>query len=235
MENFYSVNKSESVNFVLNSFNSDIFDGITLAMRPIIGGFDYLRSMHKSFLLQRELNKISNWNFETRELFLDAMTDVVSGKPYNEELKLDLEAKISELDDINEIFRQLSQLTKNIDDRQLPIIYRLSLKKLNGRISSIRDEINSKMWDKDENVDQLLVLDQIFYLIQELVNETLNKISEPHYWSLLIFSLLYIEAFHRNKVTFENIQDYISELSLYSHKEEITLKSYDTFFEVLTV
>ena len=91
------------------------------------------------------------------------------------------------------------------------------------------------MWDKDENVDQLLVLDQIFYLVQELVNETLNKISEQHYWSLLIFSLLYIEAFHRNKVTFENIQDYISELSLYSHKEEITLKSYDTLFEVLTV
>lgn len=95
------------------------------------------------------------------------------------------------------------------------------------------------MWDKNENVNELLVLDQSFYLIQELINQSLkivtsSKISDyGEIWNGIIFSILYIEAFHRGKVTFEELQDYISELNLICYKEESVQKKHDAVFEVL--
>ena len=95
------------------------------------------------------------------------------------------------------------------------------------------------MWDKNENVNELLVLDQSFYLIQDLIDQSLKIVSSSkisdygELWRQIIFSILYIEAFHRGKVTFEEFQDYISELNLYCYKEEYILKKHDAVFEVL--
>lgn len=235
MENYY-LDDSGSVNSILNSFSSDMFDGITFVMRPVVGGIDHLRQMHKAYQFQKEINKISNISFETREKILDALTDIVVGKTFNDDLKDDFENKLSEFDNINEVFKNLENLTTKIDQRQLPKIFRLSLIKLNGRISSIRDEINRTMWNKGENVNQLLVLDQIFYLIQEIINDTLNepidKLFESVSWSVLMSSLLYVEAFHRNKVTFTDVQDFLSELNIIGYKENQNLKN-NAIFEVL--
>ena len=118
MENYY-LDEIGSVNSILNSFSSDMFDGITFVMRPIVGGIDYLRSMHQAFLFQKEINKISNFSFETQELIMDALTDVVIGRTYNEDIHEDLENKISELDEINKIFKQLDNFTDSIDKHQL--------------------------------------------------------------------------------------------------------------------
>ncbi len=239
MEN-YNLYGSGSVNYILNSFSSDMFDGITFVMQPVVGGIDYLRYMHKAYLFQKEINTISNFNFETRELIIDALTDIVIGKTLNEDLENDLKNKLSELDEISETFKNLEHLTQGVDQQQLHHILRLSLIKLNGRISSIRDEINITMWNKGEDIDQLLVLDQIFYLIQEIIkdvlNEPINKLFDSTSHNVLIFSLLYIEAFHRNKVTFEDVQDYLSELNLigYNENQNQNLKN-NSIFEVLAI
>lgn len=205
-----------------------------MIMRPAIGGIDYLRSMHRVYLVQREFDKISRWDLDTRERLLDALTDIVSFDIYNDDFATKLEAKISELKEFKETFEQLSQLTTRLNPIQRNEILSISLNKLSGKISSVRDNINLKMWDKNEDVNQLMVLDQILYLIQELIRETLRK-KDSKILGLIIFSLLKIEAFHRGKITFEDFQHYISELSLFGYKEELIPKNYNVVFETLAV
>lgn len=239
MEGFYSKSQYKSVDFILNSYSSEIFDGITVLMRPVVGGMDYLRSVHQAYKFQKEITKISEWSPETREILLNALTDVVSGKTINESIIPELEAKLSELDEINETLNRISQVSKTLNQHNLVTILTLSLNKFKGKITSIRSEINLKMWDKNENVNELLVLDQSFYLIQDLIDQSLKVVSSSkisdygELWKKIIFSILYIEAFHRGKVTFEELQDYISELNLYCYKEEYILKKHDAVFEVL--
>lgn len=240
MDNYYPKSQYESANFILNSYSSEIFEGVTILMRPVVGGIDYLRSVHQAFKFQKELLKISGWNHETREKLLDALTDVVAGKTINEDFIPELESKLSEFDEVKKTFKRLNQFTMTLEPKYLITILTLSLNKLNGKITSIRSEINLKMWEKNENVNELLVLDQFFYLIQELINQALKNVSSlkmtdyQEQLAGIIFSILYVEAFHRGKVTFEELQDYISELNLYCYREETITKNYDTVFEVLT-
>jgi len=239
MESYYPTSQYKSVDFILNSYSSEIFEGITVLMRPVVGGIDYLRSVHQAVKFQKEITAISKWSPETREILLDAFTDVVAGKTINKNIISELEAKLSELDEINETLNRIGQVSKTLNQHSLNTILTLSLHKLKGKITSIRSEINLKMWDKNENVNELLVLDQSFYLIQNLIDQSLKIVSSsriPDYgelWTSIIFSMLYIEAFHRSKVTFEEFQDYISELNLYCHKKETILKKHDAVFEVL--
>jgi uncharacterized protein YggL (DUF469 family) len=51
----------------------------------------------------------------------------------------------------------------------------------------------------------------------------------------LVYSLLYIEAYRRQKVSLEEFQDFLSFLSLYNYKEGKSLEDNDAVFEVLTV
>jgi hypothetical protein len=231
-----------SVDSVLNSFSTELFDGLALAMRPIVGGIDYLRYMRKSYLVQKEIDKLSKLDYETRELLLDSLTDLVVGKHYDKNFKKSMETKLSELDEISEIFDQLQNQLDTIDKKQMMQILRLSLTKFNGKIVSIRAEINLKMWEKGEDISQLLLFDQLFYLMQESINEALKrgieKIKEPDLWGLLIFSLLYIEAYRRNKVTYEDVQFYLSGLTvLRSIKQKNTGLYYNDrdVFDILSV
>ncbi|MDY0386825.1 MAG: hypothetical protein RBT65_06785 [Methanolobus sp.] len=238
MEN-YRIDEFAPINSILNSFSTDMFDGITLIMRPVVGGIDYLRSMHQSYLFQKEINKISQFDFQTREKIIDILTDIVVGRIYDEDFIEDLEREVSELDEIKEVFKELNHRRLNIEQNQIHHVLKLSLRKLNGKIVSIRDEINSKMWDDGEDIAQLLLLDQVFYLIQEMIKEALiiplNKLADSNIWNEIIFSLLYIEAFHRKKVSFLEFQDFLSNLSLYNYHENKDMKDSDAIFEVLVV
>lgn len=238
MEN-YRIDEFAPINSILNSFSTDMFDGITLIMRPVVGGIDYLRSMHQSYLFQKEINKISQFDFQTREKIIDILTDIVVGRIYDEDFIEDLEREVSELDEIKEVFKELNHRRLNIEQNQIHHVLKLSLRKLNGKIVSIRDEINSKMWDDGEDIAQLLLLDQVFYLIQEMIKEALiiplNKLADSNIWNEIIYSLLYIEAFHRKKVSFLEFQDFLSNLSLYNYHENKDMKDSDAIFEVLVV
>ncbi|ETA67371.1 hypothetical protein V7O61_03080 [Methanolobus sp. WCC1] len=235
----YRIDEFAPIDSILNSFSTDMFDGITFIMRPVVGGIDYLRSMHQSYLFKKEINKISNFDFETREKIIDFFTDIVAGRIFDEEFIDELERKVSELDEIRDIFKELNHRRLNIEQKQIHHILNLSLRKLNGRIVSIRDEINSRMWDDGEDITQLLLLDQVFYLIQEMIKEALDiphsKLADSNIWNEIIFSLLYIEAFHRKKVSYLDFQNFLSSLSLYNYKESKNVKDNDAIFEALVV
>ena len=160
MEVYYSNPQYKSINFILDVFSSDIFEIITWIRRPVVGAVDYLRSMHKLYNIQNELNQILNLEYDTREKLLDALTDIVSINIYEEdleEIEKRLELKLSDLKEFDETFKRLKTITKKLDSHQRYEVNRLALIKLNGRISSIREEIKSKIWDKNENASQLLV------------------------------------------------------------------------------
>ena len=235
----YRIDEFAPIDSILNSFSTDMFDGITFIMRPVVGGIDYLRSMHQSYLFKKEINKISNFDFETREKIIDFFTDIVAGRIFDEEFIDELERKVSELDEIRDIFKELNHRRLNIEQKQIHHILNLSLRKLNGRIVSIRDEINSRMWDDGEDITQLLLLDQVFYLIQEMIKEALDiphsKLADSNIWNEIIFSLLYIEAFHRKKVSYLDFQNFLSSLSLYNYKESKNVKDNNAIFEALVV
>jgi len=46
-------------------------------------------------------------------------------------------------------------------------------------------------------------------------------------------SLLRIEAFHRGKISFQDLQDDVTELSLFNLNEELIPRNYNAVFEVL--
>ncbi|MCZ7392264.1 MAG: hypothetical protein ABOK23_09255 [Candidatus Methanoperedens sp.] len=237
MESYYSNNTQyKSINFILDVFSTEIFEIITWMRRPVVGAVDYLRSMRRLYAVQNELDQILNVDYKTREKLLNALTDIVSINIYEEdleEIEKRLEDKISELKDFDESFKKLKSFTAKLDTRQQYEVYRLSLIKLNGRISSIRDEIKSKIWDKKENTSQLLVLDQMFFLVQEFVKEGVKNPEKVELWTRIAVSLLKLEAFHRGKITFDELQDYISELSILNLKVESIPRNYNAIFEVL--
>lgn len=237
METYYSNNTQyKSINFILDVFSTEIFEIITWIRRPVVGAVDYLRPMHKLYQIQNELNKILILDYDTREKLLDALTDIVSINIYEEdieEIENRIEHKLSELKEFDDTFKKLKTFTKKLDSHQRSEVYRLSLRKLNGKVTSIRDEIKSKIWDINEDSRQLLVLDQMFFLIQELIKEAIKKVGDIDLWIMISISLLRVEAFHRGKITFEDLQADISELSLLSLKEETIPKNYNAVFEAL--
>lgn len=240
MEQYYPTNSQyKSIDSILGAFSSDLFDGITMVMRPVIGGVDYLRYMRRSAVVQRELDKISQWDFEKREKLLDILTDFVSIDAYDEEFVDKLETKLSELNEFSETFKHLEQLTKGLTGQQQSEIMRISLDKLNGKMFSIRNQISSKMWEKKEDANQLFILDQILYLTQKLIERALEglkkKGSNAKFLALIVFTLLKIEAFRRGKITLDDFQNYISELSFLNFKEEPISKNYSAVFDTLIV
>ena len=236
MESYYPNAQYKSINFILDVFSSDIFEIITWIRRPVVGAADYLRSMRRLYTVQNELDQILNVDYETRERLLNALTDIVSINIYEEdivEIEKRLEDKISETKDFDVSFKKLKTFTAKLDAHQQFEVYRLSLIKLNGRISSIRDGIKSKIWDKKENTGQLLVLDQMFFLIQELIKDAIKNPEKVDFWTRIAVSLLKLEAFHRGKITYDELQDYISELSILTLRAESVPKNYNAIFEVL--
>ncbi|WP_370575516.1 hypothetical protein [Methanomethylovorans sp.] len=234
----YHTNDYGSINTVIDTFSTDMFDSLTFVVRPVVGGIGYLRHMHQAYQFQRSIERISNLDYEQRDRILDILSDMVVNRIDDEEFAKELEQKISELDEMQDIFKELNYQKSNIEKSQMQHVFRISLRRFNGRIVSIRDEINSKMWDSVEDIPQLLVLDQVFFLIQEtvkaLLDEPIDKTSNPKL-NKLTYSLLYIEAFHRGKVTFEDFQDFLSDLTLFNYKEGRSLKNNEAVFETLAV
>ena len=233
---YSSNNQFKSINYILDVFSSDIFESVTLVMRPVIGTVDYLRSMHRLYQIQKELDQILRMDFETREKLLDALTDIISINIYEEDLGTianKLEGQITILQDFDESFKKLKIFSMNLEPRQQTELFRITLRKLNGKISSIRDEIKFKIWDKTENTNQLLVLNQYFFNIQELIKESLKKVDDVDIWIMINVSLLRIEAFHRGKISFQDLQDDVTELSLFNFNDELITRNYNAVFEVL--
>lgn len=234
--NYPNSSQYKSIDSILGSFYSDLFDSITMVMRPIVGGVDYLRYMHRAAMVQREMDKISHWDYETREKLLDALTDIVSMDVYDEEFVTKLETKLSGLDEFSETFRHLEQLAKGLNPEQRYEIIRITLEKLNGRMFSIRNQINSKIWEKKEDTNQLFILDQIIYLTQKLIEqslEDLRKKSGTKLVSMIVFTLLKLEAFRRGKINFEDFQNFITELSFLNLNEEPISGKYSVVFDTL--
>lgn len=237
MVNYYSNNNQfESINFILDVFSSDIYESITWAMRPVVGTVDYLRSMHRLYQVQKELDQILRMDYDTREILMDALTDIVAINIYEEDLeKIDmkLENQISVLEDFDESFKKLKSFSSNLESKQQTELYRIVLRKLNGRLSSIRDEIRFKMWDENEDTKQLLILDQAFFLIQELIKEAIKKVNDADLWIMINVSLLRIEAFHRDKISFDDLQDDVTQLSMYNLDLDKIPRNYNAVFEVI--
>ncbi|MDO9518350.1 MAG: hypothetical protein Q7J10_09940 [Methanosarcinaceae archaeon] len=237
MVNYYSNNNQfKSINFILDVYSSDIFESITWAMRPVVGTVDYLRSMHRLYQIQKELDQIIRIYYDTREKLLNALTDIVSINIYEEdieEIEIKLEEQMSHMKNFNESFKKLKSFSTNLEPHQQTELYRIVLRKLNGRLSSIRDEIRFKMWDENEDTKQLLVLDQSFFLILELIKDATKKVDNVNLWLKINISLLRIEAFHRGKISFDDLQNDVTELSMYNLDLETIPRNYNAVFEAI--
>lgn len=211
-ETLENIHQFMSIYNVLDDFMSEFFESITLTVQPVIGAVDYFRRAHILHQIQKELGNISNLKAETRDKFLDLLTDIVSVDVSNidpEDLKKKIENIISVIEEIKEIFEKLESVTNKLTISDRSHIIKQSLIRLNGRVTSIRDYIKPGIF---EYPNQLLVLDQILYLIQELIKISMNK-HDDKIWVQITVSLLKIEAFHREKISFDDLQDYMYDLS----------------------
>lgn len=211
-ETVENIHQFMSIYNVLDDFMTEFFESIALTVQPVIGAVDYFRRVHRLHQIQKELGNISNLKVETRDKFLDLLSDIVSVDVSNidpEELKKKIENIISVIEEIKEIFEKLESVTNKLTVSDRYHILKQSLIRLNGRVTSIRDYIKPGIF---EYPNQLLILDQILYLIQELIKISMNKYDDK-IWVQITVSLLKIEAFHREKISFDDLQDYMYDLS----------------------
>ncbi len=204
-----------SIYNVLDDFMSEFFESIAMTLQPMTGAIDYLKRAHRLPQIQRELNKILNLNPETMEKFMELLTDMVSVDDYNidpDKFKQKIEDIMSGMEEIKEIFEKIELSSKKLSVSDKSNIIKQALIRLDARVTSIREYIKSRKLDKNEDLSQLLVLDQIFYLIQELIKISKSKY-DPKIWVQITVSLLKVEAFHRQKISFDALQDYMYELS----------------------
>jgi hypothetical protein len=93
----------------------------------------------------------------------------------------------------------------------------MTIVKLIGGIGTLRNEINHRLWIKNLNIEELMIIDQVLFKIEEnlklLKNHfELQKINKD--FSYCIFMLLSLEANKRKKIKLDKLKFLITEESV---------------------
>lgn len=213
---------------LLNDFSSDIYRDTIRLYKPIVSGERIVKRTAADLSLV-SIDKLIHLDDRDQEALLELFTDFVSVS-----YKGDWDLFVDRLNDwikknhkFKELFDSLDTYFDKLDNYQKSRIIRLTVNKLSGEIESIRNEINDRLLFKESNKKELLLIDQILYLMQNALqkikfgksikrNEQ-KKIEKELGFSLYI--LLRLEAYRRGKITVDDLKDDLSS-STFSPKDE---------------
>lgn len=157
---------------LLNDFSSDIYRDTLRLYKPIVSGERIVKRTAANLSLL-SINKLLQFTDENQDALLEIFTDFVSVSFEGDwDRFVDrLNDKIKENPKFKEIFDSLDTYFDKLDKYQKSRIIRLTVNKLSGEIESIRNEINDRLLFKESNKKELLLIDQILYFMQNVLQK----------------------------------------------------------------
>lgn len=223
---------------VLNDFSNELYTQTMTLYEPMVSGKNVLKIIRKSHVI-RILDRITNIDTEQQEKIIDALTDLVALDIISHK---DIKKKIKEkLDEISNIGKQVEiaeQQFNNLEPNLQKQVLHLSIRKIVGGISTVRKEIGHRVWIKNSNIEELIIIDQFLYKIEENLKN--NFIIDPkninsvfRYCLLLILKL---EAYKRNKIKLQVLKREVSEEPPYEFElpnlKYVDISEYKTITEL---
>lgn len=229
---------------VLNDFSTQLYRDTMRICRPIISGEHILKHTRAGVTI-RSIEKILNLSYKEQDLLLDFLTEFVverdiEDKDWNKFMK-DLVDKIMSKPKFKAHFSALDNYFKKLNSIEKKQVLSLSINKLNCGIESIRREINNRLWIKKANVKELMIIDQILYFFQNVINDIplskkISKSEDKEIHSKMGFSsylILRLEAYNRGKISLDDLNNDLS-LSRWFIPNEKYIKpsEYEMAFEI---
>lgn len=236
-----SVDSYSSGYGVLNDFSNEIYRDTMRLYKPIISG-EHIVKRTAADLSIRPIDKIMKLSSQKQDRLLDVFTDLVS-VPFEAdwyEFIEKLDDKIRKHPEFRKDFDALDNYFDKLDKYQKTQVINLSINKLNGEIEGIRKEINDRLWIKNANIEELMIVDQILYFMQNVLQRiTLGKFIKKseqkklqHDLGFSLYLLLRLEAYRRKKIKLDNLKEDLSSSNLLPKEEYIKPSEYDLIKEV---
>lgn len=236
-----SVDSYSSGYGVLNDFSNEIYRDTMRLYKPIISG-EHIVKRTAADLSIRPIDKIMKLSSQKQDRLLDVFTDLVS-VPFEAdwyEFIEKLDDKIRNHPEFRKDFDALDNYFDKLDKYQKTQVINLSINKLNGEIEGIRKEINDRLWIKNANIEELMIVDQILYFMQNVLQRiTLGKFIKKseqkklqHDLGFSLYLLLRLEAYRRKKIKLDNLKEDLSSSNLPPKEEYIKPSEYDLIKEV---
>lgn len=226
---------------VLNDFSSELFTDTMRIYKPIISGRQIVKRTSATLSLTT-IDKIINLTHDEQDKLLDMFSDFVA-VPFEEDWSKfikKLNEKSKSHPEFKKSFDTLDKYFKKLDQHQQSSIIRLSINKLRGEIQSIRNEINDRLLLKNANRQELLIIDQILYYMENVLslipfgkfikkNEK-SKIEKELGFSLYL--LLRLEAYRRKKIEIDDLKEDLSSSNFSPKEKYIKTSEYHLIKEV---
>lgn len=236
-----SVDSYSSGYGVLNDFSNEIYRDTMRLYKPIISG-EHIVKRTAADLSIRPIDKIMKLSSQKQDRLLNVFTDLVS-VPFEAdwyEFIEKLDDKIRNHPEFRKDFDALDNYFDKLDKYQKTQVINLSINKLNGEIEGIRKEINDRLWIKNANIEELMIVDQILYFMQNVLQRiTLGKFIKKseqkklqHDLGFSLYLLLRLEAYRRKKIKLDNLKEDLSSSNLLPKEEYIKPSEYDLIKEV---
>jgi len=241
MRNIDSLDSYSSGFGVLNDFSSEIYRDTMRLFKPIISG-EHTVKRTAAYHAVRPIDKIMNLNSQKQDKLLDILTDLVAipfESDWDEFIKK-LNDKIRRDAEFKQYFDALDSYFDKLDRYQKTQVINLSLNKLNGGIESIRKEINDRLWSKDAQIEELMIIDQILYFMQNVLQSILlgkfikknEKKKLEHDLGFSLYLLLRLEAYRRKKIKLDELKKDLSSSNFPPKEEYIKPSEYEIIKEV---
>lgn len=224
----------------LDDHFSQLYENIVSLGAPIVSTPDYLRRTRKSQLL-RYVNSVLNIPYSERERLLDPLVDYalsldVSNPEAMENAIRELRKKFEDNPQFGQYFTKLERTFDSLNPRDRRYVLKRTVTNIKTRVESIRLMISEQII---KNPLELVLLDQIFYLIQEFSNVVLSKLEKPkeqrfHEIGVILILTLKLEAVRRGKITIKDVEGDVALESIFIRPKHVMMTE-EVSKSVLTV
>lgn len=229
---------------VLNDYSSELYRDTMRLCRPIVSGERIIKHTRAGVTV-RSIDSVLNLSYGEQNDLLDFLTELVidrkeKDKDWDKFMK-SLVDKIMINQKFKAHFNALDNYFKKLDGTQRMQVLSLSINKLNCGIESIRREINNRLWDKTADVQDLMIVDQVLYFFQNVINSLPlgkrlkegEKKQANKKMGFCVYLILRLEAYRRGKISLDDLNDDLSLSRDFKPNEKyIKPSEYELAFEI---
>lgn len=229
---------------VLNDYSGELYQDTMRLCLPIISGERIIKHTRAGVTI-RSIDKILNLSCSEQDDLLDFLTELVidrkeKDKDWDKFMQVLIEKIISK-PKFKAYFYALDNYSKRLNSTQRMQVFSLSINKLTCGIESIRREINNRLWNRTANVQELMIVDQVLYFFQNVINSVhlgkRLKESEKEQVNRKIglsgYLILRLEAYTRGKISLDDLNDDLSLSRDFKPNEKyIKPSEYELAFEI---
>jgi hypothetical protein len=200
-------------NLFLEDNFSDIYESITSINAPLISNRDFLRRTHRIMPL-RNVDTILNFPHEEKERLLDLLVEYVLSLDVSNPASIvkaydEIKKKLAHDSSVGKYFSNLTQSYESLSGREKIYVMKTALTKIKIKSDSIRLTICDQITKVKEPIE-LILLDQVFYLIREFSSISISKLDKPskgvesRLSSILVWTIK-LEAVRRGKLSMKDM------------------------------